>query len=134
MNRLHGKIEEIQVSGHLSLVTVSLGSGLQLRAIVIDTPQTASYLAAGGRIGVLFKETEAILSLTDGAQTSVDNWLTARVESLEEGELLSRVALRSEDGPITAVAARGSVRRLGLKAGKEVYVLIPLNEIMLTEL
>ncbi len=122
------------MSGHLSLVTVSLGSGSQLRAIVIDTPQTASYLAEGGAIGVLFKETEVILSLEESVQTSVENRLTGRIESLEEGVLLSRVALRSEDGPITAVVASASVRRLGLKAGKEVFVLIPMNEMMLAEL
>ncbi len=122
------------MSGHLSLVTVSLGSGSQLRAIVIDTPESASYLAGGGAIGVLFKETEVILSLEESVQTSVENRLTGRIESLEEGVLLSRVALRSEDGPITAVVASASVRRLGLKAGKEVFVLIPMNEMMLAEL
>lgn len=134
MNKFQGKIEDIQVSGHLSLVTVSLGSGSQLRAIVIDTPQTASYLAEGGPIGVLFKETEVILSLGEGFQTSVENQLICRVESLEEGVLLSRVALRSEDGPITAVASSASVKRLGLESGREVYILIPMNEMMLAEL
>lgn len=133
MNRLNGKIEQIQVSGHLSQVTVLLTSGVRLQAIVIDTPETAAYLEGNGRIGVLFKETEVVLSLSEGEATSLENRLNARVGHLEVGELLSRVALETEEGPITAVVASASVKRLGLKAGIRLTALIPMNEIMLTE-
>ena len=133
MNRLQGTIEQIQVSGHLSRVRVMLPGGVRLQAIVIDTPDTAAYLAGQGPIGVLFKETEVILSLEDRASTSVENRLKGCIEHLEEGELLSRITLRSEEGPITAVVAAGAVKRLGLRTGTEVTALIPMNEIMLTE-
>ena len=90
MNRLYGKIEEIQVSGHLSQVTISLAKGLQVQAVVIETPETASYLSQGGQIGVLFKETEVILSLGEGCRTSLENQILTQVEAMEAGELLSR--------------------------------------------
>lgn len=133
MNRLNGKIEEILVSGHLSQVTVSLSGCLQAQAVVIETPETASYLTEGGPIGVLFKETEVILALGEGSLTSLENQIPVRVEGLEEGTLLSRVALRCEAGPITAVVAARAAKRLGLKPGMEVLALIPSSEIMLTD-
>jgi len=133
MNRLNGKIEEILVSGHLSQVTVSLSGGLQAQAVVIETPETAAYLTEGGPIGVLFKETEVILTLGEGSLTSLENQIPARVENLEEGTLLSRVALSCEAGPITAVVAARAAKRLGLKPGMEVLALIPSSEIMLTD-
>jgi molybdopterin-binding protein len=134
MNRLYGKIEAVQVSGHLSQVTISLAEGLQVQAVVIETPETASYLADGGQIGVLFKETEVVLSVGEGCRTSLENRIPVRVESLQEGELLSRVALQSEAGGITAVVATRAAKRLGLEAGQEVFALIPSSEIMLTEI
>lgn len=133
MNRLYGKIEEIQVSGHLSQVTVTLAGGLKVRAVVIETPETASYLCGGGAIGVLFKETEVILSLGEGCQTSLENKIPVRVETIEAGELLSRVALSCQAGPVTAVVGTRALSRLGLSPGREVYALIPSNEIMLTQ-
>ena len=133
MNRLYGKIEEIQVSGHLSLVTVFLPGSLQLQAVVIETRETASYLTEGGPIGVLFKETEVILAMGEGGFTSIENQIPAQVERLEEGALLSRVALRCGAGPITAVVAARAASRLGLQPGREVLALIPSSEIMLTE-
>lgn len=133
MNRLGGKIEQIRVSGHLSQVTVMLPGGTPLQAIVIDTPESATYLACQGQIGILFKETEVLLSRSDGASTSVENRLKGRVYYLESGELLTRVALESDEGPITAVVATASAKRLRIQVGSEVMALIPMNTIMLTE-
>jgi molybdopterin-binding protein len=133
MNRLNGKIEEIQVSGHLSQVTVSLAGGHLVQAVVIETPETAAYLSMGGQIGVLFKETEVILSLGEGCLTSLENKLPARVEHLEAGALLSRVVLHCAAGPLTAVIATRAAKRLALMQGQEVHALIPSSEIMLTE-
>lgn len=133
MNRLQGKVEDVRVSGHLSQVTVLLPGGTRLRAIVIDTPETASYLSGRGAVGVLFKETEVLLAASDGAAISVENFLKGRIEYIVAGELLCRVGLESDEGPITAVVAADSLKRLGLKEGGEVMALIPMNTIMLTE-
>lgn len=133
MNRLYGKIDEILVSGHLSQVTVALSGGVRVQAVVIENPETASYLTEGGPIGVLFKETEVILALGEGSLTTLENQIPVQVERLDEGALLSRVALRCEAGPITAVVAARAARRLGLQPGQEVLALIASSEIMLTE-
>ena len=133
MNKLFGNIETIQGCGHLSLVSVNLGSGLQLSAIVIETPDTAPYLSKGGPIGVLFKETEVVIAVGDGLGTSLENRLPVQVDRIEEGTLMCRLELQSGAGPITAVVEARGARRLGLAPGQHAYALIPCSEIMLAE-
>ena len=48
MNVLAGEIESIQVNGSLSLVKVKLGE-VRLTSIVIDTPDSSSYLKVQNR-------------------------------------------------------------------------------------
>ena len=55
MNRFPGHISAIEVSGNLSLVTVSLQHEVGIKAIVIETPDTAKYLHVGNEVNVLFK-------------------------------------------------------------------------------
>ncbi len=57
MNQLSGEIESIETKDSLSLVSVKVGTTI-LSAIVIKTPQTASYLKIGNPIQVIFKATE----------------------------------------------------------------------------
>lgn len=132
MNRLEGHIGNIRTRDGISRVTVILAQGCEIRAVVIETPETVDYLREGGQVAVLFKETGVILALPDIGQTSEPNRLPARVEHLEEGTLFTWVGLYSPIGDLGAVIPADSVGSLGLKPGKDVVVCVKTTEIMLS--
>ena len=56
MNVLKGNIESIDVNGDLSIVRVNV-AGSVFSTIVIDTPETASFLKVKNEVKIIFKET-----------------------------------------------------------------------------
>ena len=103
-----------------------------MRVIVIENPETASYLNPGHPIEVIFKETELILAKND-PQISLMNKIEVEIEFINKGELLSEISLRSAAGLIKAVVNSDAVEVLGLKVKDQVLAMIKQNEIMLAE-
>ena len=134
MNKVEGHISGLEVSGSLSLVTVEFPGAVNLKAIVIETPETAPYLVMGHRVRMLFKETEVVLGTGDlESRVSLENQIKGRVEQLEEGALLCRVLIGTAIGELQAVISSRAATRLGLKEGLPVTAMVKLNEIMLSE-
>ncbi|MEX0289044.1 MAG: molybdopterin-binding protein [Flavobacteriaceae bacterium] len=133
MNSFSGHISEIEVNGSLSLVTVALNEEVKLKSIVIETPDTAGYLALDSPINVLFKETEVILGIGDQLDVSLENKIKGTIKSLEKGTLLGKVVVQTSIGAVTAIVSAGSMEQLALKSGMKVSVMIKSNEIMLAE-
>ena len=132
MNRLEGHVGAIRTCDQISQVTVVLPGGHEIRAVVIETPETAAYLQKDGEVAVLFKETEVILCLPGSTQTSEPNQLPARVEDLEQGALFTWVGLETPIGNLGAVIPSESVPFLGLKPGIDVVVCVKTTEVMLS--
>ncbi len=132
MNILNGIIEEITVNGALSLTCIQVGD-TRFTVIVIDTPETVSYLKVGNPIHVIFKETEVIIGNGTGHQISLQNKLAGHVHSIESGELLSKIVLETSAGKITSIITTNAVKQLKLKEGNEVTAMIKTNEIMIAE-
>ena len=130
MNKLAAHISEIKVSGALSEVTVKLAGNIPLRVIVIENPETVSYLTEGHPIEVIFKETEVVLA-KNSPEVSLMNKIEAKIEHIRKGELLSEISLRSAAGVIKAVVNSDAVESLDLKAKDIVLAMIKQNEIML---
>ncbi|MEN7551730.1 TOBE domain-containing protein [Rapidithrix thailandica] len=133
MNSLHGHIEEINVSGCLSLVFIRLHPEVKVEVIVIETPETASYLKTGNPIKLLFKETEVILGTDEHPAISLQNKITGPVKKIERGTILSKVVLYTVVGEVTAIISTNALEQLALEEGMEVVAMIKLNEIMLSE-
>lgn len=133
MNRLSGNISNIEVSGNLSLVSVALNGDITLKTIVIETPDTASYLSKGNKIDVLFKETEVILGSDQKHAISIQNQLQGTVLMIDKAELLTKVVVRTEVGEITSILSTEDAVQLGLENQMSVIAMIKLNEIMLSE-
>ena len=123
----------MEVSGNLSIVTVWINPSFQLKAIVIETPETATYLVQKGPINTLFKETEVLISTHKDLPISLQNKIEGSISSIERGTLLSRILINTNVGEITSVISSEALDKLGLKKGNTVYALISLNEIMLSE-
>jgi molybdopterin-binding protein len=131
MNSFKGHIAKIEVSGALSLVTVSILEGTAFKAIVIDTPATASYLKEGELVSVLFKETEVVLGTDADHQISLQNSISGSVNKVDQGQLLSTLEITTTIGIIRSTISSGSLLKLGFKKGSTVRAMIKLNEIML---
>jgi len=113
------------------LVLVEVTPKLQLKAIVIDTPETAAYLQSQASVAVLFKETEVIIATAEVPQISLQNRIPASIISVEKGALLTKLKLQSDAGVLIAIISTDSASRLELQEGKKVIAMIKLNEVML---
>jgi len=134
VNSFNGHIKTIEVNGNLSLVRVSITPKLQLKAIVIDTPETAAYLQPEASITVLFKETEVIIATAEVPEISLQNRIPASIVSIDQGKLLTKLKLQSDAGMFTSIISTDSALRLQLKEKMTVIAMIKLNEVMLRAL
>ena len=133
MNKLKGQISKVKVHGGISQASISLGQGIDINCILIETPETASYLAPGIQVNVIFKETEVILAKGDEFQLSLQNRIPGKISAIKTGELLCEVAVETVPGTVTAIVSRDSLDALGLKKGEAVMAMIKQNEVMLSE-
>ena len=133
MNKLKGNIREIEVAGNLSRVTVALAEGIMLNAIVIETPQTASYLKKNRPVYVLFKETEVILAKDPKVSLSLNNRISGEITALNPGSLFCEVSIQTPAGDIQALISKDTLSSWPLKPGNKVTAMVKMNEIMLQE-
>ena len=133
MNRVRGHIADIKVNGSLSLVAVDIDAKVVLKSIVIETPETASYLTIGNKVEVLFKETEVVIGTAVDHAISLQNRIHGTITKIERGELISSVVLDTAVGVLVSVISTAAVDSLGLKERFKVLAMIKLNEIMLSE-
>ncbi len=131
MNSFEGNIVKVETSGPLSMATVALGGGIELTAIVIETPESASYLREGGAVSVLFKETEVILATGPSREVGIENRIPGTVRSIEAGPLLSKVSLETASGGLEAVVSSKALASLGIDRGDQAVALVKINEVML---
>ncbi|WP_051621325.1 molybdopterin-binding protein [Leeuwenhoekiella sp. MAR_2009_132] len=134
MNKLHGHIHALEVSGNLTIVEVAVTSELFLKAIVIDTPQTADYLQKGHKVSLVFKETEVIIGIGEQSNVSLQNQLPATILGIEKGKLLSKIKLSTTAGALTSIISTAAVMKLNLAVSSEVVAMVKLNEVMLRRL
>ena len=132
MNRLHGIITRIESTDHLSLVDIEVASDL-FTAILVETPESATWLKTGNSVAVLFKETEVSLAKNLSGEISLRNRMAARVDAIRQGQLLSEVRLDYRGHPVTSVITTRSVERLKLMPGDMVEGLVKANEVTLLE-
>ncbi|WP_373057635.1 molybdopterin-binding protein [Zunongwangia sp. H14] len=132
MNKLKGEISAIESSGSLSMLDI-LVKGIHLKVIVVETPETASYLKTGKKMNLLFKETEVVLSKNPALSISIENSIKGTVTAITKEKLLSKVELASPQGNISAVVSTEKLVEMQLKENAEVLVMLKSNEIMLSE-
>ena len=132
MNNLKGKIETITVQGKMSLVRVK-SDQILFTAIVIDTPESASYLKEGNTVNLIFKETEVIIGKGTEFSISLQNRIVGKLKFIRNGSLLSKLVVNTELGEIASIITSNAVNDLGLQVGDEVTVMVKTSEMMLSE-
>lgn len=126
-----GTIVELRTEGQMSLVSIKVGSHL-ISSIVLETPASASYLANGGQVNVLFKETEVILAKGPVEGISVQNKLPGKIVEIESAVLLSRVTIDIGTDKIVSIITTKGASQLNLKVNDEIVAMIKTNEITLS--
>lgn len=132
MNILKGNIEKLTVSGSLTLIGIKVNN-IDMSAIVIDTPETASYLKVGNSITAVFKETEVIIGKGNTYEISLRNKFEGTIDNIESGELLSKLTINTLVGKIKSIITTNAVNQLNLKIGTVVTAMIKTNEILISE-
>jgi len=132
MNSFKGKIKDVSSHGNLSRVKISIQNLIDFNVLVVDTPETASYLKSGTEITVLFKETEVILNTNFSPSTSIQNRIRGHITEIEEGKLLSRVVVQTEIGEMVSILSTEIIHELDLKSNSDVLAMIKESEIILS--
>ncbi len=133
MNRLRGKIVNIESSESISLVEVKTDIG-NICAVVVETPETAEYLKVNNDIYVLFKETEVSIGKELSGMISLRNRFECVVEEIQKGKVLTRLVLKCGDNLIKSVITTRSAERMEIKKGDSVTALVKTNEVSLMEI
>ena len=132
MNKIKSKITKITSHEGVSLVNMSL-CGTTFGTVVLDTPESCSYLKIDKDITVAFKETEVAIGLENLGDISMANQLPCTIKSLQNGKILAKIELTCKDETITSLITTNSSKRPNLEEGKNVIALIKANEISLID-
>jgi len=132
MNILKGYIESIKVNGDLSIVKVNV-AGLLFSTIVIDTPETASFLKVKNEVKIIFKETEVIIGVGDMSGISLRNKMVGTVTRIDADILLSKLTMKTKIGEISSLITSNAVKQLKIELGMEVTAMVKTNEIILSK-
>ncbi|MFQ5965899.1 MAG: molybdopterin-binding protein [Candidatus Scalinduaceae bacterium] len=128
MNKLKGKIMNIESSEHISIVDIDVEGDL-FSSIIIETPETADYLRIGEEVFMLFKETEVSIGKALSGNLSLRNRLTSKIKTIEKGKVLTKIVLDYSGKDIISVITTRSTNKLDLKVGDEVQGLVKANEV-----
>ena len=132
MNTLKGNITDLDTHGRLTIVTLDV-KGLLLKSIIIENPDTVTYLKRGTQIQAMFKETEVVIGKGRDLPVSMDNRIVGIVTEIIKGVLLTGLSLETAAGKIKATLTSESVSRLQIQVGETVTAFVKTTEIMLSE-
>ena len=130
MNKLQGKIMNIESSEHISIVDIDVEGDL-FSTVIIETPETADYLRIGKEVFMLFKETEVSIGKALSGNLSLRNRLKSNIKTIEKGTVLTKITLDYKGKDIVSIITTRSTNKLDLKVGDEVQGLVKANEVII---
>ncbi|MFI5251937.1 MAG: molybdopterin-binding protein [Bacteroidota bacterium] len=130
MNKFSGTIRGIETSGTISAVKLDVG-GDMFTCVLIETPQTATYLQVGKNAALLFKETEVLIGKNLSGMLTAANRMTAVITSIEQGKVLTQVTLKYKEYIVYSIITTQEALDTGIRIGDEVTAIVKSNEISL---
>jgi molybdate transport system regulatory protein len=132
MNKLPGRIKQIQKSGAIMLVDVDV-NGHGFSVLLIESVIHPQWLQTGNIISLVFKETEVSLAKGLSGKLSLRNRMICTVQQIERGELLSKITLQFQQYSIASAITTRAVDSLQIKVGEEIEALVKANEVSLMQ-
>jgi molybdate transport system regulatory protein len=130
MNKLPGKITQVQRSGALVLVDIDV-AGMNCSSLIVNNENEHSWIEPGSEVFMIFKEMEVSLARNFSGQISLRNRFECFVLSVEYGEIVAQIRLQFDKYVINSVITARSARMFDLKKGDAVTALIKANEMSL---
>lgn len=132
-NSFKGTITALTPGAVNSEVSIAIGGGDQITAIITNGSAQALNLAVGKEVIALIKAS-SILLMTDssGIKLSARNTLPATIKLVTPGAVNAEVSLQLSGGAeVHAIVTNDSVKELGLAANKTATVVVKASSVIL---
>jgi molybdate transport system regulatory protein len=118
LNRVFGEIVKIDYKDNFSVVEVNTKLG-NLLVVVLETPETASYLKEMNYINLLFNPAELLIfKIKD---ENLLNMFDCKIIEIEKGKLLSNILLEKNGIKLESIVLTKQVNKYNLKIGDKVF-------------
>ena len=129
MNTIKASVSNIQSVDNLSIVTFEVdGIQMQMMSLGLNTP-----IKIGSKVLLGVKSSNVLIAKDLSGMLSASNQLTCRVESVNNGELLSSIKLTFGDETIQSAITKNSSLKMNLLVGDEVLAIIKSSELSILE-
>ena len=130
MNKLKGKIIDIQSSDNISIIEVDV-QGDVFSSIVLEGKKGPCQYKKNDKVTLLFKETEVGLAKDLSGLISLRNRFKSVIKKIEKGSILAKVTLNYKNNTIESIITTKSAHRMKLEENEEVEWLVKTNEVSL---
>ena len=130
MNKLKGKIVDIQSSENISIVFVDV-EGDVFSSIVLEGEKGPTSYKIKDSLTLLFKETEVGLAKDLTGMISLRNRFKANIKKIDKGPILAKITMNYKSYIIESIISAQSTNQMKLKDKEEVEWLVKTNEVTL---
>lgn len=129
MSKIIATIKEIRNVDNLNIVEFEFHKN-SLKMVSLNLNKEVSI---GKKVVLSIKPTHILISKNFIEGISVSNQLKAKIDQVENGQLLSNILLRVEDTILESIITVDSSKRMKLKEDEEVVVLIKASDLFIQE-
>ena len=130
MNKLKGKIVNIQSSDNISIIHVDVDGDI-LSSIVLEGKNGPTNYTIKDNVTLLFKETEVGLAKDLSGMISLRNRFKATIKKIDKGPILAKITMHYKNHTIESIISAQSASQMKLKNSEEVEWLVKTNEVTL---
>ena len=130
MNKLKGKIVDIQSSDNMSIIHADV-DGDVFSSIVLEGKKGPANYKMQDSVTLLFKETEVGLAKGLTGMISLRNRFKATIRKIDKGPILAKVTLNYKRHTIESIITARSAEQMQLKEKEEIEWLVKSNEVTL---
>ena len=130
-NKLQGRVSSIKSGEAMCLVTLD-AQGTKVVAAVTNQGVEELNLKPNDQVTAVIKSTEVMLMKGGGqVMLSARNRFTGQIESIQKGEAMGLVTVKTEQFHLGAAITREAIDEMGLKQGDQVTAVVKATEVML---
>lgn len=130
MNTIKACITKIEGIDSVNLVSFDA----QGESLVMMSLELNPSLEIGSRVLLGIKATTVSVAKEKQTMLSISNQMPVRIESINNGELLSSIKLSFSDTIIESIITKNSVLRMGLKPQDELIALVKASDLSIVEI
>lgn len=130
-NQIEAVVKEVKIGAVNAEIDLEAKGGVQISAIVTVTSAKKLGLKEGKKALAIIKANEVILGTGKPGKLSARNIIAGKVAKVIPGAVNAEVILDAAGTEIVSVITLESVKKLGLKEGKDAYAIVKASNIIL---